>query len=84
MIAIVAYFSRNTTVIGYTYGTSKRIWVNSKYFGTNAVTSVAANLFHEWLHKVGFGHAVSYSISRDYSVPYAVGRMIGSIGKKFD
>jgi hypothetical protein len=71
-------------VIGYTYGTSKRIWVNNKYFVTNADTSVASNLFHEWLHKVGFGHAVSYSVSRDYSVPYAIGRLIGSIGKQFD
>ena len=52
--------------------------------GTNTVTSVASNLFHEWLHKVGFGHAVNYSVSRDYSVPYAVGRIIGSIGKQFD
>lgn len=72
-----------TTTVGYTYSNSKRIWVNTKYFNTFAATSVAANLFHEWLHKVGFGHAVSYSVSRDYSVPYAVGRMISSIGKQF-
>ena len=80
----VELYYANTNVIGYTYGTSKRIWVNTKYFGSNSVTSVAANLFHEWLHKVGFGHDASYSVSRDYSVPYAIGRMIGSIGKQFD
>lgn len=80
----VELYYANTNVVGYTYGTSKRIWVNTKYFGSNAVTSVAANLFHEWLHKVGFGHASSYSVSRDYSVPYAIGRIISSLGKQFD
>lgn len=70
-----------TSTVGYTYANSKRIWVNTKYFNTNAVSGVASNLFHEWLHKVGFGHASSYSTSRDYSVPYAIGRIISSIGK---
>jgi hypothetical protein len=73
-----------TSTVGYTYANSKRIWVNTKYFNTNSVTSVSANLFHEWLHKLGFKHASSYSTSRDYSVPYAIGRIIGSIGKQFD
>lgn len=73
-----------TTTVGYTYPNVTKIWVNTKYFNTNSVTSVAANLFHEWLHKVGFGHASTYSVSRDYSVPYAIGRMVGSIGKQFD
>ncbi|MFP5384702.1 MAG: hypothetical protein ACLGHN_01395 [Bacteriovoracia bacterium] len=73
-----------TSTVGYTYANSKRVWVNTKYFNTNPVTSVAANLMHEWLHKLGFKHAVSYSTSRDYSVPYAIGRMVGNIGKQFD
>lgn len=69
-----------TSTVGYTYANTKRIYVNTKYFNTNTVGGVAANLFHEWLHKIGFVHAVSYSTSRDYSVPYAVGKMISSIG----
>lgn len=69
-----------TSTVGYTYANVTKIWVNTKYFNTNSVGSVAANLFHEWLHKVGFSHASSYSTSRDYSVPYAIGRMISSIG----
>jgi len=77
------YTDNSSNVVGYTYSSSKRIWVNTKYFNTNGTTGVAANLFHEWLHKVGFGHAASYSVSRDYSVPYAVGRMISTIGKQF-
>lgn len=72
------YYADNSTV-GYTYPNSKRVWVNRKFFTSNTVGRVAANLFHEWLHKIGFGHAVSYSTSRDYSVPYAIGRMMTSI-----
>lgn len=73
-----------TSTVGYTYPNVTKIWVNTKYFNTNTVTSVAANLMHEWLHKLGFKHASSYSVSRDSTVPYAIGRMVGSIGKKFD
>ena len=76
---VEVYYAANSTV-GYTYANSKRIWVNTKFFNTNSVGGVGANLFHEWLHKVGFTHATSYSTSRDYSVPYAIGRMISSIG----
>lgn len=73
-----------TTTVGYTNSGTTRIWVNTKYFNTNSIGGVAANLVHEWLHKLGFRHAVSYSVSRDYSVPYAVGRMISRIGRSLD
>jgi hypothetical protein len=69
-----------TSTVGYTYANSSKIWVNTKYFNSNSTGGVAANLFHEWLHKIGFTHASSYSVSRDYSVPYAIGRMISSLG----
>jgi hypothetical protein len=76
----VELYYENSTTIGYTNTGTTRIWVNTKYFNTNPIKSVASNLMHEWLHKLGFRHAVNYSISRDYSVPYAVGRILGSIG----
>jgi len=78
---VTTYYSDNN-VVGYTYATSKRIWVNRKFFDTYGTSSVAANLFHEWLHKVGFGHAATYSTSRDYSVPYAIGSLIRRLGPK--
>jgi hypothetical protein len=77
------YTNLSTNVVGYTNTGTKRIYVNTKYFNVYAANSVAANLFHEWLHKVGFGHAYTYSPSRDYSVPYAIGRMIGKMGLKY-
>lgn len=78
----VELYYANTSTVGYTYSNSKRIWVNTKYFNTYKPASVAGNLFHEWLHKLGYTHASSYSTSRDYSVPYAIGYMISSMGAK--
>lgn len=73
-----------TSTVGYTYANVTKIWVNTKFFNSYTPSSVAANLFHEWLHKVGFSHASSYSTSRDYSVPYAIGSMIRSLGKQYE
>jgi hypothetical protein len=82
-IEIEFYYAANSTV-GYTYPNSKRIWVNTKFYDGYALPSVAANLIHEYLHKLGYGHAVSYSKSRDYSVPYGVGAIMRSLGSKYD
>ena len=72
-----------TNVVGYTNSGTTRIWVNTKYFNTFLENSVAGNLFHEWLHKLGYTHAVSATTTRPYSVPYAVGYIMGNIGKSF-
>ncbi len=81
--AQVELYYEPTNVVGYTYPDSRRIWVNRKYFSTYTPAGVARNLFHEWLHKLGFAHAVNWSSSRDYSVPYAVGNIVGDIGMDF-
>ena len=49
------YSSRNT--VGYTYPNSTRIWMNTKYFNVFTPAEVAGNIFHEWIHKLGFDHA---------------------------
>lgn len=79
----VELYTAETSTVGYTYANSKRIWVNTKFFNTYSAASVARNLFHEWTHKLGFTHASSYSTARNYSVPYAVGDIIGEIGRDF-
>ncbi len=70
-----------TNTIGYTYPNSTRIWMNTKYFNTYTPVKVADNLTHEWMHKIGFGHATSYSESRNHSVPYAVGYIVEELAK---
>jgi hypothetical protein len=76
------YYANNSTV-GYTYPNTRRIWVNQKFFDQYNVASVANNLMHEWLHKLGYDHAQTWSTSRDFSVPYGVGRIVGQVGLKF-
>ncbi len=79
----VELYTASANVIGYTYPNSTQIWVNTKYFNTFALTSVAMNLTHEWLHKMGFGHDSSSTSRRPYSVPYAIGYIVRDIGKDF-
>lgn len=77
------YYSSRSTV-GYTYANVLRIWMNTKYFDSYTPAEVAGNVFHEWTHKLGFGHSSSYSVSRDSSVPYALGYIMEELGKKFE
>lgn len=77
----VELFYADTSTVGYTSSNSPRVWVNKKFFYTYSVSGVASNLMHEWLHKLGFRHGSFYTPSRDYSVPYAIGRIVGSLGR---
>jgi|GEM_PF-1099485 len=75
------YSSRNT--VGYTYPNQPRIYMNTKYFYSYNPVQVAGNIYHEWIHKLGFDHASSYSVSRDSSVPYGVGYLLEELGKNY-
>lgn len=72
-----------TTTIGYTYPNSGRIWMNTKYFDKYTPVKVSDNLMHEWMHKIGFTHETSYSKSRNYSVPYAVGYLMEKLAARY-
>lgn len=77
---VKVYYQASNTV-GFTSPSSSYINMNTKYFNSYTPNNVAANMTHEWLHKLGFGHAVNYSKSRDYSVPYAIGSIISQLAK---
>ena len=81
-LEVEVYYAATSTV-GYTYANSKRIWVNTKFFNSYDAAGVAHNLFHEWLHKLGFTHSSSYNSARPYSVPYAIGDIVGDLGQEF-
>lgn len=81
-LEVQLYYAANS-VVGYTNGGTKRIWVNRKFFSSYKENSVAGNLFHEWLHKLGYTHSYSSTPTRPYSVPYAIGYIMGNIGKSF-
>lgn len=79
----VKMYYANNSVVGYTNPSITYINVNTKFFNNYAANQVAGNLFHEWLHKLGYGHDSSSTSRRPYSVPYAVGYMVRDIGKAF-
>lgn len=79
----VKLYYENSSVVGYTNGSITYINVNTKFFDQYDIHQVAGNLFHEWLHKLGYGHDSAATTARPYSVPYAVGYMVRDIGKNF-
>ncbi len=76
-------YADTTNVVGYTLPSVVRVWMNTKYFNTFKPYQVAGNMFHEWLHKIGFGHDYDATASRPYSVPYAVDYIIRDMAKKY-
>lgn len=81
-LALETYFEE-AIVIGYTYPSIQTIYMNRKYLDKFAANEVAMNLFHEWLHKLGFKHDAEATASRPHSVPYAVGYIVRSLAKKY-
>ncbi len=79
----IKVYYENSSTVGYTSTGSTYINMNSKFLNQFNANSVSSNMTHEWLHKLGFSHAVSYSVSRDYSVPYAVGRIVSSLARNY-
>jgi hypothetical protein len=74
----------SANVIGYTLPSVNKIWMNTRYLNTFTPRQVASNLFHEWLHKLGFKHDYERTPERPYSVPYAVGYLVKKLAAKFD
>ncbi|WP_408098024.1 hypothetical protein ACJVC5_03615 [Peredibacter sp. HCB2-198] len=79
----VELYYANNSVVGYTNGSTTQIWVNTKFFNNYKINSVAGNLFHEWLHKLGYGHDSAATAQRPYSVPYAIGYIMADIAQDF-
>lgn len=81
-VGVKLYYEASSTV-GYTSSSITYINVNTKFFDTYSINSVAGNLFHEWLHKLGYAHDSAATTRRPYSVPYAIGYIVRDIGKSF-
>lgn len=79
----VKMYYENNSVVGWTNTSITYINVNTKFFNGYDVNEVAGNLFHEWLHKLGYGHDSTATTRRPYSVPYAIGYMIRDLGRNF-
>ena len=72
-----SWWSRST--IGYTYPDTMRTWINRRHYSYFTPLDVCGNILHEYLHKLGFGHAFNNTSTRRYSVPYAIGYLIDEL-----
>lgn len=79
----IKVYYQNSSTVGYTTTTSSYINMNTKFLNTYTSNQVTRNMVHEWLHKLGFKHAVSYSTSRNYSVPYAIGKIVETLAANY-
>ncbi len=75
---IKTYYTSSSTV-GYTSSNINYINFNTKYLNSYSLSETAKTMMHEWLHKLGFGHAYYYSTSRNYSVPYGIGKIMSDL-----
>ena len=84
---LTLYKSKNpwSKVKGYTLPDTMRIWINKKYFRMSSWTprDVAANMAHEWVHKMGFGHDYNHNAERPFTVPYGVGYIVQDLADQF-
>lgn len=82
-LALEGYHT-NANVIGYTMPNISAIYLNKRYLSLRSfkANQVAMNVTHEWLHKLGFGHAAKHDASRPHSVPYAIGYIMRDIASR--
>lgn len=72
-----SYFGRN--VVGYTDPSTSTIFMNTYFYNYATPGDSAANMIHEWMHKLGFDHDYNSTARRPYSVPYAIGDIVGEL-----
>jgi hypothetical protein len=69
------YYERSSTV-GYTSPKDKFIHMNRYFHANYTAEETAGNIFHEWLHKIGFDHSKRNNAERPHSVPYKLGKLL--------
>lgn len=73
MDAKVEMYYKKNNIVGYTYSNVTTTWLNRYVTDNYSEEEIAGNFLHEWLHKLGYGHA---SASDHKSVPYQLGYAI--------
>jgi len=68
--------SYSAGVIGYTYPSSRTQYIYARIFNEFDMEDVAANLAHEWCHKMGFSHKKVKKSRKRRTCPYAVGDFV--------
>ncbi len=71
VIELEMYYSWKK-VVGYTYPSSKRIWMNRRFHNKMSVCARAGNIGHERSHKLNYDHTFNKTKYRYLSVPYSI------------
>lgn len=78
------FYNRWSSAIGYTYKNTFKTWLNTKFWTgseQDIVAMIAGNIMHEYMHNLGFSHAFEWNSTREFTVPYAIGRIVNRIVK---
>jgi hypothetical protein len=84
---LTSYYSRKN-VVGYTYPSTFKTWVNRKFFvrrlkSKNGHAKIIGNIIHEYMHNLGFSHNKRWNSTRKHTVPYAYGRIAEEVARWF-
>lgn len=82
-LTLLTYYE-DVITIGYTYPTTRNVWMNRKYLDRFTPVQVTGNMMHEWLHKLGFDHEIKNTPNRKYSVPYAIGYLVQRLAREME
>lgn len=82
----VCLYYQNNGVIGYTYPSSLKTWLNRKFFGIDktsaySVGTLVGNCLHEYAHKCGWTH--SFRNPERNSIPYIIGDIGDRIARSY-
>jgi hypothetical protein len=72
------YTKWGSRVIGWTNPKIDIVWINKPVWDKMDCPAIMANIVHEYLHKIRYGHKSAKDHS---SVPYAVGYMVEAIAR---
>jgi hypothetical protein len=75
----VPWYKRYTSAIAYE--SNNRTNIRSSYLENGRISDLAATLFHEWTHSIGYHHDFWATKTRPYSVPYALGSVISQFAE---
>lgn len=77
-VLVTMYTKKYSGTIGYTFPSTWKTWINSKFFNVFEIWEIFGNVFHEALHNFGFGHKQA----KKTSVPYLIGYLARDLLRK--
>lgn len=71
----VPWYKRYTSAVAYE--SNNMINLRSTYLESGTLKNICSTLLHEYMHTIGFSHDFWNTKRRPFSVPYAIGNLVG-------